>query len=105
MNASRLLAIDRKYIFLAMGLAIALPLVLPIHLKINAQRSSQALFDTVDAIDPAKQGLLVSSDYTPQTEAENQPMTITLMRHAFAKRMPLLLVSLYVECNHRWPGI
>jgi hypothetical protein len=40
---------------------------------------------------------MISTDYVPQTEAENQPMTITLIRHALARRLPVLIISLYVE--------
>jgi hypothetical protein len=60
-------------------------------------RVTQSLFDTVDQINPKKQCLLISSDYTPQTEAENHPMMIALLRHAFSRRIPVLINALYVE--------
>lgn len=89
--------IDRRIIYLAMGVAIILPLIFPMRLPVGVQPPTQALFDAVDSIDPKKQCLLLSSDYTPQTEAENQPMTIALLRHAFARRIPVLMVVLYIE--------
>lgn len=89
--------IDRRFIFLAMGLAIILPLFFPMKMPMGVQKPTQGLFDAIDAIDPQKQCLLISSDYTPQTEAENHPMMIAILRHAFARRLPVLSVVLYIE--------
>ncbi|MBD3236413.1 MAG: hypothetical protein GF330_06905 [Candidatus Eisenbacteria bacterium] len=97
MRVSNWMNIDRRWIFLAMGLAIVVPLLLPMRLPMGVQEPTQGLFDAVDAIDPEKQCLLISSDYTPQTEAENHPMTVALLRHAFARRIPVISVVLYIE--------
>jgi hypothetical protein len=91
------LQIDRRIIYLAMACAIIVPLIFPLRLPVGIQPPTQALFDAVDRIDPKKQCLLLSSDYTPQTEAENQPMTLAVLRHAFARRVPVLMVVLYIE--------
>lgn len=97
MNWERLLKIDRRFIFLVIGVVIMLPMVFPIHQPIGCQKATKALFDTIEEIDPQKQCLLVSTDYQPQTETENQPMTVVLIRHALARKLPVLIVSLYVE--------
>jgi hypothetical protein len=97
MNLREFMQIDRRIIFLAMGLAIILPLLFPLKLPLGIQKPTQGFFDTIDAINPEEQCLLISSDVTPQTEAENQPMTVVLLRHAFARRIPVLLVVLYIE--------
>jgi hypothetical protein len=97
MNWERLRNVDRRIIFLAMGLGILIPLLFPVDLPVGAQRVTKVLFETVDAIDGQKQCLMISSDYTPQTEAENHPMTIVLLRHGFTRRIPVLLNALYVE--------
>lgn len=97
MNWERLLKVDRRVIFLAMALAILIPLLLPIRLPMGIQRVTRNLFNAVDAIDPARQCLMISTDYTPQTEPENHPMTKALLRHGFARRVPVLVNALYVE--------
>ncbi|MBM3316787.1 MAG: hypothetical protein FJY75_02940 [Candidatus Eisenbacteria bacterium] len=97
MNWERLLKIDRRVIFLTMALAIILPLLFPIRLTMGVQRVTRNLFQAVEAIDPARQCLLISTDYTPQTEPENHPMAKALMRHGFARRVPVLVNALYVE--------
>lgn len=97
MNWDRLLKIDRRFIFIIIGLVIILPMIFPVHLPVGCQRSTKALFDTIEQIDAQKQCLMISTDYVPQTEAENQPMTVTLIRHALARKLPVLIISLYVE--------
>ncbi len=93
----RLLNIDRRIVFLAMGLGIILPLLFPTELPVGAQRVTQRLFDTVDAINPDERCLFISGDYTPQNMPETHPMTIALLRHAFAARIPVIVNALYVE--------
>jgi hypothetical protein len=97
MNWERLLRIDRRVIFGAMALAIIIPLLLPMRMPMGTQRVTRNLFNAVDAIDPKTQCLMISADYTPQTEPENHPMAKVLLRHAFARHVPVLLNALYVE--------
>ncbi|MFC1572081.1 hypothetical protein ACFL6M_00625 [Candidatus Eisenbacteria bacterium] len=89
--------IDRRIIFLAMGLGILIPLLFPMDLPIGAQRVTKRLFETIEEIDGEKQCLMISSDFTPQTEPENYPMVVALCRHGFAAGIPVLVNALYVE--------
>jgi hypothetical protein len=97
MNFEKLLHIDRKVIFVLMGVAIVIPLVFPFRLPVGEQPPTRGLFDTIDRIDPAKQALMVSTDWTPQTEAENQPMTVALIRHGLARKLRVVVISFYNE--------
>jgi len=97
MNWDRLMRIDRRVIFLCTAVVIMLPLIFPFELPTGIQRPTRALFDTVDHIDRSKQCLMICTDYVPQTEAENQPMTVALLRHAFAARIPVLVAAMYIE--------
>jgi len=97
MKIEKFLALDRRVIFIAMAIAIVLPLIFKVKLPVGEQKMTRSLFDTIEAIDPAKQALLVSTDYTPQTEPENHPMTMALIRHAIAKKLRVVVISLYVE--------
>ncbi len=97
MNWDRLLKIDRRIIYLVMSAAIILPLLFPMKLPMGLQKMTKGFYDTVDQIDTSRQCLMISIDYTPQTEAENHPMTIALLRHAFARKLPVLMLSLYPQ--------
>ena len=92
-----LLRLDRRIIFLAMGLGIVIPLLFPVSLPVGEQRVTRVLFDAVDDLDPEQQCLMISSDFSPQTEAENYPMVVALCRHGFSARIPVLVNALYVE--------
>jgi hypothetical protein len=96
-SLENLLRLDRRIIFLTMAAAIVVPLIVPFDLPVGVQKSTQAFFDTVDQIDGKRQALMISIDYDPQTEAECQPMTVALLRHAFAKRIPVATLALYVN--------
>jgi len=97
MNWAKLTQIDRRIIFITVGLAILIPLIFPIRMPVGTQRVTKHLFQAVEEIDPQEQVLLLSCDYAPQTEAENQPMTVAVLRHCFARRLPVLINALYVE--------
>jgi hypothetical protein len=89
--------IDRRIIYLFMAVVIAIPLLIPMTLPMVIQKPTQRFFDTIEEIDPNRHVLMISTDYVPQTEAENQPMTVALLRHAFERRLRVLIISLYVE--------
>jgi hypothetical protein len=93
----KLVRLDRRIIFLAMTVCIILPLIFPFELPMTMQKTTRGLWEAIERADPAKQGVIVSCDYGPQTEAENQPMAVAVLRHCFARRLPVLLASLYVE--------
>lgn len=97
MNLDILAKIDRRFIFLIMGIVIVVPIIVPVNQTMGTQRVTQNLFDTIDAINPEEQTLMISSDFTPQTEPENYPMVVALLRHGFARRIPVLVNALYVE--------
>jgi hypothetical protein len=80
-----------------MGVAIVLPLIFPFRLPVGEQPPTRGLFDTIEQIDPAKQALMVSTDWTPQTEAENQPMTAAIIRHGLARKLRVIVISFYNE--------
>jgi len=92
-----LLRLDRRIIFLTLAACIIIPLIFPFDLPMRLQRTTQGLWDAIENTDPATQAVIVSCDYAPQTEAENQPMAIAVFRHCFARRVPVLLASMYVE--------
>ncbi|MBM3286314.1 MAG: hypothetical protein FJY88_03030 [Candidatus Eisenbacteria bacterium] len=97
MNLERLMRIDRRIIFLFTAAVIILPLLFPFQMPMGVQKPTQRFFDTVQAIDPERQCILIATDYLPQTEAENHPMTIALLRHGLAAKIPVLMAAMYIE--------
>jgi len=92
-----LLKIDRRVIFLLVGLSVLIPLIFPFSIKTNVMPPTRKLFDTIEEINPDAQGILIAADYDPQTMPELQPMFIALLRHSFARGMPVLVMSSYIQ--------
>lgn len=89
-----LLHLDRRYIFILIALATAIPLLHPINLPVTVSPRVQAAFDTVDK-QPAGSYVLMSLDYEPDIAAELQPMAIALLRHCFRKGLKPVVLTLY----------
>jgi hypothetical protein len=90
-----LLKIDRRIIYVVMGLLVMLPLIKPLGLGVNSGPRAQALFDAIDAI-PAGKTVLIAVDFDPSSMPELYPMLTAVMRHAFAKNLKVLLCGLWV---------
>ena len=91
---SRVLAIDRRLIFVLIALGTAIPLLFPVNLPISVSPRVEAAYATIDAL-PAGSVVLVSMDYEPDTMAELQPMAIAVLRHCFRKNLKVLGMTLY----------
>ncbi len=92
-----LLKIDRRIVFLIVGLSVLIPLIFPFSIKTNVMPPTQKLFDAIEEINPEEKGILISADYDPQTSPELHPMFIALLRHSFARRIPVLVMSSYIQ--------
>ena len=86
---SNLQEIDRRYIFLFIGLAAFIPLILPLGLPLGVTPSSENLFNAVDSL---KEGsvVLLTFDYYPSTLPETQPMSYAALRHLFRKNIRVI---------------
>jgi len=92
-----LLKIDRRIIFLVVGLAVLIPLIVPFFIPTNVMPTTQKLYNAFDEIIPANQGIIIAVDYDPQTMPELHPMYLALLRHAFARKMPVLVVCYFIQ--------
>ncbi|MCX8014860.1 MAG: hypothetical protein N2748_02465, partial [candidate division WOR-3 bacterium] len=91
----KLTKIDRRVIYFLLLLVVLIPLIFPFRLKPKAMPPVEKLFNYIDTI-PEDKCLVISVDYTPDTEPELHPMAIALLRHAFARRIKVgvLCISL-----------
>jgi hypothetical protein len=89
---SKLQNIDRRYIFLFVGLAAFLPLIFPMGLPLGVTPSSQDLFNAVDSL---KEGsvVMLTFDYYPSTLPETEPMSYAALRHLFRKNIRVVTLT------------
>src|SRR5689334_15110821 len=88
---ARILAIDRRWIFLLVGLGTAIPLLNPINLPVAASPRVKAAYQAIENV-PEGSRVLMSLDYEPDIMAELQPMSIAVLRHCFRRNLkPIIL--------------
>lgn len=94
---SFILDLDRRWIFLLVGIVVIIPLVLPIGFPTVVTPPVQNLYEAVDSIEPNSKPLLICFDYSPDTSPELDPMAYALMRHCFSKDIKMVMMALYPE--------
>lgn len=92
----RLARIDRRWLFLGMGILVLIPLLVPLHMPIRPTSTSIAFHRVIDRI-PDGSTVLMSADYDPGTIPEMVPMTRTALRQLWDKNCKVVVTVL-------WPG-
>ena len=86
--------IDRKVIFLLVALAVFIPLVLNLNLPNKPSKYSLQLYQAVEKVPPLSQPVLISADYSPAMMPELHPMLMAMLRHCFARKVRVMLMTL-----------
>ncbi|MGQ0634066.1 MAG: hypothetical protein ACT4QC_05635 [Planctomycetaceae bacterium] len=86
--------LDRRWIFLAMLLAVALPILAQATFPEQPTYFVQRVFDKVEGL-PDGSTVLIAFDYDPATEGELGPMAVAFVRHCCLKRHKMLLLTLF----------
>lgn len=94
MNLSALEKLDRRWLFLLMGLLTLIPMFFPIGLAITPTAPVKAFHDTIAAL-PDGSRILFAADFDPGGRPEMVPMMKTALRHLFDKRCKVLVTCLW----------
>lgn len=86
--------LDRRWIFLVMGLLVLGPLLWPLALPLSITKPVQGFYDTIDAV-PDGSTVLMSCDYDPGAIPEMVPMTRTAFRHLLQKDCKVVVTVLW----------
>jgi len=86
--------LDRRWIFLAMGLLVLLPLMFPLSLPLTVSPRVRA-FEAAIARIPDGSTVLMSCDYDPAGIPEMVPMTQTALRQLFDKNCKVVVTCLW----------
>ena len=87
--------VDRRWIFLIIGLSVLLPLFFPFGLPIRATDTTQRVYDTFQNLETNSK-VLLSCEYGPSTKPEIHPMVIAVLHQLFRNDH-----KVYVTCL--WP--
>lgn len=90
----KLAKLDRRIIYLCVGLAVIIPMLIPIGLPVDITRPVQAVYNAIEAL-PEGSIVLVSTDYDPGSEAELYPATEAVIEHCFRRNLRVYMMGLW----------
>ena len=90
----KLAQLDRRWVFLAMFLAVAIPILLQKTFPEKATPIVRKVFDKVENL-PAGSKILLAFDYDPASAGELDPMATAWVRHCCEKRHKMYFMALW----------
>lgn len=86
--------LDRRLIFLIMGLAVAIPILLRFQPPSEVTMMDQNVFDAVEDL-PDGSRVLLSFDFDPGSQGELLPMAMSFTRHLAEKKHKIYFMCLW----------
>jgi hypothetical protein len=90
---TRLTALDRRWIFLAVFVIVLLPLLFPVRLPVSIGSPAKRFYDAIESV-PAGSIVVMPCDYDPAFTAEVHPMAVAVMRRLFEKNVRVITLTL-----------
>jgi len=90
--------LDRRWIFLIIGLSVLIPLIKPnwIQMPIKTTSNTRIVFEELSKL-KENDKVLVSFEYGASTKPEIHPMAIALLNQLFTKGIKVYIISLWPE--------
>jgi hypothetical protein len=93
----RLVALDRRWIFLVIGLAVAAPFLFHWTLPVGMINDrTKNVYNHVEAAKPGD-AILICFSYGPAAMPELHPMALAVLRHALKKNLRVVAMSMTVQ--------
>jgi hypothetical protein len=86
-------SIDRRIIYVLLTVLVILPFFVHVTIPQNIMPQTQRLFDFIESVSPNDKAVIMTFDYSPQTMPECHPMAKALLKHCFARDIPVIGVS------------
>lgn len=91
---ARIQYLDRRIIFILMGLSILVPVLFPIPLEFEVDERVQNLYEAVERL-PEGSTVLVSADFDPGSRPELEPFYRANLDHLFRKNVKVVVATLW----------
>lgn len=88
--------IERRVVFLYVGIAVTLPLFMSISQRIPISPEVRELYDAIDQL-PAGSKVLISYDYDPPSAPELQPMAESITQLCFKRDLKVITMGLWPQ--------
>ncbi|MCP4599363.1 MAG: hypothetical protein GY847_02310 [Proteobacteria bacterium] len=89
--------IDRRYIFVAMVIVVALPLFFPIQFRVKPSEETLRFKKALNTAITSPKPIMVGVDFGPQTTAELEPILFAIMHKLFNERKKVIFVTFNAE--------
>ncbi len=89
-------AVERRIVFLYIGIAVTLPLFMGLTQKIKVSPEVQEAYESFKALPPGSK-VLMSFDYDPPSAPELQPMAISAIRYCFEHDLKVIIMGLWPQ--------
>ena len=86
--------LDRRWVFLLMGVCVALPLLLKSSFPESRNPGAEIVFNTIENL-PDGSRILLSYDYDPGSQGELMPMAMAFARHCSEKKHKMYFMCLW----------
>lgn len=93
--AQRLLRIDRRVIFLLVAALTLIFIVYPVGLALRVSPEVKHIYDYIEKL-PEGSVFLLSMDFDPASKPELAPMAVAILRHALAKKLRVVVMTLWL---------
>ncbi len=85
----KLMNMDRRIIYLVIGLAVIIPFFVPMRLPIYVSPPVQSVYDYIEAM-PEGSVVLMGFNFSPATKPELYPMCVAVLRHCYSKDLKVI---------------
>lgn len=92
--AQRLNNLDRRWIFLAMGLSVAIPVLFGLQFPESSSALSETCFEMIEKLEPGDP-ILIALDFDPPSKGELEPMSTAFVHHCCQKRLKIYFMTLW----------
>ncbi len=86
--------LDRRWIFLLMGLAVGLPILLQVQFPETSTDLADAVFNEIEKLEEGDK-VLLAFDFDPASEGELGPMATAFVRHCCEKKVKMYFLALW----------
>lgn len=90
----KMFAIDRRWVYLALGLSVIIALLIPFGIPIPISKEARNIYNYVDGL-KAGDAIHLALDYDPSVSAELDPMTLSILKQCFAKDINVVVTALH----------
>ncbi|MCB1161122.1 MAG: hypothetical protein R3C71_09835 [Candidatus Krumholzibacteriia bacterium] len=93
---AKISTLDRRWIFLMIGLSVALPLMFPFSQPVKISPSVEQVYDALSKLEDGSR-VLVSFEYGPSTLPEIHPMSYSVLNYLFDHGHKVIITCLWPD--------